>query len=91
LLVVIFNGCRPSKKSSSQPCEVADVVRSYEFTYRGGRVTAVRDAIATWCAARDCALDVTPLLQGVRFRVMGHEDAVREAIQTVRAWIRRAA
>jgi hypothetical protein len=62
----------------------------YEFAYFGAYHHAVTNRVASWCAARDCTLEITPLLQGVRFRICGPTEAVREAIGTVRSWIRIA-
>ncbi|PYM28149.1 MAG: hypothetical protein DMD78_00720 [Candidatus Rokuibacteriota bacterium] len=67
------------------------MLTSYEFTYRGRALSFVQQTIAEWCAAHGCALDVTSLLQGARFRVSGREEAVRDAMQAVRVWIRPAA
>lgn len=67
------------------------MLTSYEFTYRGRWLSAVQQTISDWCADRGCALDVTSLLEGARFRVSGREDVVREAMQAVRVWIRPAA
>jgi hypothetical protein len=47
--------------------------------------------IGSWCDERGCALHVTSLIDGVRFRITGQQEAVREAIRTVRMWIRIAA
>ena len=67
------------------------MVTSYDFQYRGPALSYVSHTIATWCASHDCMLEVTPLFEGARFRVSGRQDAVRDAIQMVSVWIRRAA
>jgi len=67
------------------------MITSYEFTYLGPRLTRLQDTVTAWCTANDCALLVTALLQGARLRITGPEEAVRDAIRTVRVWIRNAA
>jgi hypothetical protein len=62
----------------------------YEFAYFGAYRHAVTKTVASWCAARDCTLEITPLLAGVRYRICGPAEIVREAIGTVRSWIRTA-
>ena len=61
---------------------------SYEFAYYGPRLQALNDIVATWCARRDCVLETTALLHGARLRISGPEETVREAIRSVRLWIR---
>jgi hypothetical protein len=61
---------------------------SYEFAYYGPRLAALNERIASWCARRDCVLETTALLQGARLRISGPDETVREAIRTVRLWIR---
>jgi hypothetical protein len=63
-------------------------MNSYEFAYYGPRLKALNETIASWCAHRDCVLETTALLQGARLRISGPEETVREAIRTVRLWIR---
>jgi hypothetical protein len=61
---------------------------SYEFSYYGPRLAALNATISSWCAHRDCVLETTVLLEGARLRISGPEATVREAIRTVRLWIR---
>lgn len=63
-------------------------MNSYEFAYYGARLNALNETIASWCARRDCVLQTTALLQGARLRISGPDETVREAIRTVRFWIR---
>ncbi len=63
-------------------------MNSYAFAYYGARLTALNEAIASWSAHRDCVLETTALLQGARLRISGPDEIVREAIRTVRRWIR---
>lgn len=63
-------------------------MRSYEFAYYGSRLAALNETIADWCARRDCILETTALLQGARLRISGPDEPVREAIRSVRLWIR---
>lgn len=63
-------------------------MNSYEFAYYGARLTALNETIASWCARRECVLETTALLRGARLRISGPDETVREAIRTVRAWIR---
>ena len=63
-------------------------MNSYEFTYYGARSQALNETITSWCARRDCVLETTALLHGIRLRISGPEATVREAILTVRLWIR---
>jgi hypothetical protein len=77
-------------KNFSGRQRVPETMTSYEFTYVGPRPYVLRDIVASWCAGRECTLQVTPLLRGVRLQITGREEAVREAIRTVRQWIRSA-
>ena len=61
---------------------------SYEFAYYGPRVSSLSKTVASWCARRDCVLETTSLLHGARLRLSGLDETVREAIRTVRLWIR---
>ena len=63
----------------------------YEFAYFGPYRRALTNTVDSWCTARGCTLEITPLMQGVRYRISGSGEAVREAIGTVRSWIRTAA
>lgn len=63
---------------------------SYEFAYYGRNRATLNEAIASWCSGRDCVLEITALLEGARFRISGPEETIREAIRTVREWMRRA-
>lgn len=63
-------------------------MKSYEFAYYGARLGALNETIQCWCAHRDCVLETTALLDGARLRISGPEETVREAIRTVRLWIR---
>jgi phage tail protein X len=63
-------------------------MNSYEFAYYGRRLAVLNETIASWCAHRDCVLETTALLQGARLRISGPDATVREAIRTVRLWIR---
>jgi hypothetical protein len=63
-------------------------MNSYEFAYYGARLTVLNETIASWCARRDCVLETTALLHGARLRISGSDETVREAIRTVRLWIR---
>lgn len=63
-------------------------MNSYEFAYYGARLSALNEAIQSWCAHRDCVLETTALLDGARLRISRPEETVREAIRTVRLWIR---
>jgi len=62
---------------------------SYEFAYYGRNIESLENAIASWCSGRDCRLETTTLLDGARLRISGPDDAIREAIRMVRAWLRR--
>lgn len=64
---------------------------SYEFAYYGRNRDTLNHAIASWCSGRDCVVETTTLLEGARFRISGPEATIREAIRTVREWIRHAA
>ena len=64
---------------------------SYEFNYLGPKLAALQDTVGSWCDAHGCELAVTALLEGARLRIRGPEEAVRDAIRTVRVWIRTAA
>jgi len=61
---------------------------SYEFAYYGPRLAALNETIASWCAHRDCVLETTALPHGAQLRISGPDETVREAIRTVRLWIR---
>jgi hypothetical protein len=61
---------------------------SYDFCYFGLHTDAVQVEIARWCAQNQCRLDVTPLLDGVRFHITGPGPAIRAAIPMTRKWIR---
>jgi hypothetical protein len=63
-------------------------MNSYEFSYYGPRLAALNATVASWCAHRDCVLETTALLEGARLRISGPDETVREAIRTVRLWIR---
>jgi hypothetical protein len=63
---------------------------SYDFCYFGDDPAAVKVAITRWCAQHECRLDVTPLLDGVRFHIAGSESAIRAAIPMTRKWVRIA-
>jgi len=63
-------------------------MNSHEFAYYGARLKRLNETIASWCARRDCVLETTALLQGARLRISGPDKTVREAIRTVRLWIR---
>ena len=63
-------------------------MRSYEFAYYGSRLAALNETIESWCAHRECVLETTALLEGARLRISGPEETVREAIRSVRLWIR---
>jgi len=67
------------------------VIVTYDLIYRGANVIGVRDAISVWCEARGCALEVIALTVGVRFRLVGEQQTVRQAVGMVREWIRAAA
>ncbi len=67
------------------------VVVTYDLTYSGANVIGVQDAISAWCEARGCALEVITLTAGVRFRIVGEQQTVRQAVGMVRQWIRAAA
>ena len=60
----------------------------HEFAYCGPRLAILSEMIASWCAPRDCVPETTELLQRARLRISGPEETVREAIRTVRLWIR---
>ena len=64
------------------------MMNSYEFAYYGARLSALNETIQSWCAHRDCVLETTALLDGARLRISGPDETVREAIRTVRLWIR---
>ena len=64
---------------------------SYEFTYLGPKLATLQDTVGSWCDANGCELAVTTLLQGARLRIRGPEEAVRDALRSVRVWIRCAA
>jgi hypothetical protein len=63
-------------------------MNSYGFAYYGARLQALNETVASWCARRDCVLETTALLNGTRLRISGPEATVRDAIRTVRLWIR---
>jgi hypothetical protein len=63
-------------------------MNSYEFAYHGPRLAVLSEMVASWCVHRDCVLETTELLQGARLRISGPDETVREAIRTVRLWIR---
>jgi hypothetical protein len=63
-------------------------MNSYEFAYYGRNLRALNEAIASWCSGRDCVLEITTLLEGARFRISGPDETIREAMRTVREWIR---
>ena len=63
-------------------------MNSDEFAYHGARPTALNEAIASWCARRDCVPETTALLHGARLRMPGLDETVREALRAVRRWIR---
>ena len=62
---------------------------SYEFAYFGRELHALEDMVGSWCSGHDCLLEITALLDGVRLRISGPDDTIREAIRMVREWMRR--
>jgi hypothetical protein len=64
---------------------------SYEFSYFGRDLDGLKATIAYWCDGHDCVLETTALLRGARLRITGPDDTIREAIRTVRVWMRRTA
>jgi len=59
-------------------------MRSYEFAYFGRDLHALTHTITSWCSPRECRLETTALLEGVRLRISGPDDMVREAMRMVR-------
>jgi hypothetical protein len=70
---------------------MAATAGSYDFCYFGPRPDAVQVEIARWCAQNQCRLDVTPLLDGVRFHITGPGSSIRAAVPMTRTWIRTLA
>jgi hypothetical protein len=63
-------------------------MNSDEFACYGPRLAALNETIASCCAHRDCVLETTALPHGAGLRISGPDQTVREAIRTVRLWIR---
>jgi hypothetical protein len=64
---------------------------TYDLMYHGAEADSVRDRISTWCDGHDCALEVLTLTAGLRFRIIGEQHLVRQAVGMIRHWIRAAA
>ena len=62
-------------------------VRTYQFYYFGDHRDAVETAVTQWCLTNHCSLDITRLLDGDRFQVIGPEDVMRAVYRLVREWV----
>jgi len=64
---------------------------TYDLLYHGAGADAVRDRIFAWCEDHGCAFEVLPLTAGLRFRIIGEQHIVRQAVGMIRDWVRVAA
>ena len=64
---------------------------TYDLLYRGGGAASLRDQVSRWCEDHDCELEIISLTAGWRFRIIGEQQMVRQAVGMIRQWIRVAA
>jgi len=62
-------------------------VRTYHFYYFGDHRDAVETAVTQWCVHNQCRLQITRLLEGDRFQVIGPEDVMRAVYRLARQWV----
>jgi hypothetical protein len=64
---------------------------TYDLVYNGANAASVKGAISNWCEAHGCGLEAVTLTAGVRFRIVGEQQTIRQAVGMIRQWIRVAA